>query len=254
MSGIGTGYDLGVDTYSPEGRIFQVEYASKAVDNSGTAIGICCKDGVVVGVEKLLPSKMVESSTMRRIYALDKQCGVCVAGLQPDGRQIVERGRDECSNYRDTNSVPITCSTLVDRLGYFMQLHTLYWSYRPFGCAVLVASYADDGPQLHLIDPSGTAYGYRASAVGKAKTLAKAELEKVKFEEITCREGVKEVARILTLVHDDAKDKLYEYELGWVCDESQQTFTLVPEAVKKEAVKYADEATRADKERTKDSN
>ena len=249
MSGIGTGYDLGVDTYSPEGRIFQVEYASKAVDNSGTAIGVRCKDGVVVGVEKLLPSKMLEPSTLQRVYPLDKQVGICVAGLQPDGRQIVARGREECRVYRDTNAVPITGKSLCNRLGEFLQMHTLYWAYRPFGCAVLLASYADDGPQLYLLDPSGTAFGYNACAVGKAKTLAKAELEKLKFDTITCREAVEQVATILTLVHDDSKDKVFEFELGWVCDESKQTFQLVPEAIRVAALAKAAANTKDSKEK-----
>jgi 20S proteasome subunit alpha 7 len=76
MSSIGTGYDLSVTTYSPDGRLYQVEYAYKAVDLSGTCIGIQCKDGVVLGVENLIENKMTEEGTNRRIYTVDKHSGM----------------------------------------------------------------------------------------------------------------------------------------------------------------------------------
>jgi hypothetical protein len=76
MSSIGTGYDLSVTTFSPDGRVFQIEYATKAVDNSGTVVGIKCKDGVVLGVEKLIPSKMLLEGSNRRIHAVHKHAGM----------------------------------------------------------------------------------------------------------------------------------------------------------------------------------
>lgn len=76
MAAVGVGYDLGSSTYSPAGRVFQVEYAEKAVKSHGTVIGICCSDGVVLGVEKIIQSKMLVPSSYRRIYSLSKHAGL----------------------------------------------------------------------------------------------------------------------------------------------------------------------------------
>ena len=241
----GSGYDLSVDTYSPEGRVFQVEYAAKAVDLSGTAIGIQCLDGVLLGVEKALPTKLADPSALRRVYPLDKQCGVCVAGYQPDGRHLMTRGREEARAYREVNACPISGTVLREKLGAFMQMYTVFGAYRPLGCATLLGSYGDDGPQLFLIDPSGETYGYHACAVGKGKTAAKAELEKLSFGTLKCREALKALVRILHNVHDE-KDKLYAFELGWVCEESKQTFCDVPKELVEEILKELRETEKKD--------
>ena len=93
MSGIGTGYDLSTTTYSPDGKVFQVEYACKAVENGGLAIGCKCKDGVVVAVEKLVQSKMLVPGTNKRIHAVSKHAGMAGTGLVPDVRTVVDRAR-----------------------------------------------------------------------------------------------------------------------------------------------------------------
>ena len=105
MSGIGTGYDLSTTTYSPDGKVFQVDYACKAVDNGGLVLGVRCKDGVVLGVEKLLAMKMLVPGANRRIAAVDRHAGMAGTGLAPDARQIVAvqvllRRQDPCANPR----------------------------------------------------------------------------------------------------------------------------------------------------------
>ena len=228
MSGIGSGHDQSCDTFSPAGRVIQVEYAGKAVDNSSTALGICCKDGVVVAVEKILSSKMLEAGSNSRCHAVDLQAGVCIAGVLGDGKNIVDRAKSEAEFSRSLWKEPMTGSNMAERVAEYMHAHTSHWAYRPFGCSILLASYADDGPQLFLSDPSGTVAGYHGCAVGKAKTVAKTELEKLNFQELTCREAVKKAAEILYQVHDSVKDKLYEIEIAWVCDESKRRFKHVP--------------------------
>lgn len=224
----GSGFDLSVDIFSSDGRVFQVEYAGKAVDASSTAIGLCCKDGVVVAVEKILQSRMLESSSNNRCHAIDRQAGICVAGVLPDGKYILQRARSEAQFARSLWKSPMRGSTLSTRIGEFMHLHTMHYAYRPLGCSILVASYSDDGPQLYLSDPSGTVAGYHGCAVGKAKTVAKTEIEKIDFTKLTCREAVKKAAEILHEVHDKVRDKLYDVEFAWVCDESDRKFVHVP--------------------------
>ncbi|KAI9093650.1 hypothetical protein K1719_027099 [Acacia pycnantha] len=115
MSSIGTGYDLSVTTFSPDGRVFQIEYAAKAVDNSGTVIGIKCKDGIVMGVEKLVPSKMMLPGSNRRIHSVHRHSGMAVAGLAADGRQIVARAKSEATNYESVygEQIPSRNSLIV---------------------------------------------------------------------------------------------------------------------------------------------
>ena len=224
-----SGYDISTDTYSPEGRVFQVEYATKAVDNQGTVIGIRCVDGVVLAAEKLLPSRNLDKRALQRVFQVDKQCGVCIGGSQPDGLFAMRQAREECSTYRSLNGNPIMGKTIAARIGEFLHMFTLYGAYRPLGCSLLVASYADDGPKLHMVDPSGTSTEYIGCAAGKAKTEAKSELEKLEFSKITCKEAVEKVQHILHTLHDDTKDTYFQFEFGWVTDETDRTFGFVPD-------------------------
>ncbi|GIL76213.1 hypothetical protein Vretifemale_5708 [Volvox reticuliferus] len=107
MSGIGTGYDLSATTYSPDGKVFQTEYAQKAVDNSSTVLGLRCKDGVVLACEKLVLSKLLVEGSNRRIHNIDRHVGVAVAGLAPDGRMVANRAWDEAASYKHVYGEPI---------------------------------------------------------------------------------------------------------------------------------------------------
>lgn len=245
MSSIGTGYDQSTTTFSPDGRVFQIEYASKAVDNSGTAIGVRCSDGVVMGVEKQKLSKMMVEGSNRRIFTVDKNSGIAVSGLMADARQVVNHARKESSNYADFYGGQIPGNVLCDRIAGMMHTYTLYWYVRPFGASVLLASYAEEGPQLYAVEPSGLSYRYFATAVGKSKNACKSALEKLDLSTLKCREAVTEVAKILYAQHDPAKDKPLELELSWVCDESKRLHALVPPALKLEAEEAAKAARAA---------
>ena len=98
MSGVGTGYDLQVNHISPDGQIFQIDYAGKAAENSGTAIAIRGKDGVVFAVEKIVTSKLYEKGANRRIFNIDTHIGMASAGLVTDARQLASIARDEVRN------------------------------------------------------------------------------------------------------------------------------------------------------------
>uniref|UniRef100_A0A0D6R5R7 Proteasome subunit alpha type n=1 Tax=Araucaria cunninghamii TaxID=56994 RepID=A0A0D6R5R7_ARACU len=235
MGSIGTGYDLSVTTFSPDGRVFQIEYATKAVDNSGTVIGIKCKDGIVLGVEKLIASKMLLEGSNRRIHAVHRHAGMAVAGLAADGRQIVARAKSEATNYEGQYGEPIPVKELCERVASYVHLCTLYWWLRPFGSGVILGGYDREGPQLYMIEPSGVAYRYFGAAIGKGRQAAKTEIEKLKLSEMTCRQGVVEVAKIIYGVHDEAKDKAFELEMSWICDESNRQHEKIPSDLLEEA-------------------
>lgn len=243
MSATGSGYDYSVTTFSPNGRVFQVEYATKAVEKSGTVVGVRCKDGVVMGVEKTVLSKMMSPGSNRRILTADLHTGIASCGIAADARQLVNQARSEAKNYKGFYGHSIPGRVLAERLAGHVHMHTLYWYMRPFGCSVMMANYDEDmGPQLYMIEPAGTVYRYFGAAVGKHKQAAKTEVEKLDFETITCREAVIEIAKIIYKLHDDIKDKAFEMEMSWVCDESGKKHVLIPQDLKDEATKIAIEA------------
>ncbi|KAF8211310.1 20S proteasome subunit [Mycena galopus ATCC 62051] len=245
MTSIGTGYDLSASTYSPDGRIFQVEYANKAVENSGTAIGLKVKDGVVLAVEKLVHSKLLVPGANRRIQTVDRHIGLATAGLPADGRTVGNRARDEAASYRDFYRSPPTLKTIADRIGQFVQMYTLYSSVRPFGISTILGAVDKDGPALYVVEPSGVFFGYHGAAVGKGRQLAKTELEKLKLSELTAREAVIEAARIIYLVHEDAKEKEFELEMSWIGPETNGLHVAVPKDLFAEAEGKAKEALEA---------
>jgi len=246
MSSIGTGYDLSPTTFSPDGKVFQVDYAQKAVDNAGTVIGLRCKDGVVLGVEKLVISKMLVEGSNRRVMPVDIHAGIATAGLCADGRQIINRARDEAAQYKSFYGDKIPGQVLCDRIASYAHLFTLYWYVRPYGVGTLLATYDHDGPQLYGIETSGIAYRYFGTALGKGRQLAKTEIERLKLDEMTCREGVLAIAKIIHMCHDEAKDKAFELELGWICDESNKKFARVPADLVAEAEAAAKAALEDD--------
>jgi len=237
MSSTGAGYDYSVSTYSPNGRVFQVEYAEKAVEKGGTVVAVRCKDGCVMGVEKTIFSKLLRKGSNRMLHTLDKGSGMAISGMAADARQLVNKAREEAQQYRTFWAHTIPGRVLADRIAGHVHMHTLYWYLRPFGCSVIIASYGEDGPGLYKITPSGVVYKYFGCAEGKHQLGAKGELEKINFETITCREAVNKIAEIIYKLHDDIKDKDFELELSWVCDESGKKHVRVPEELRAEAVK-----------------
>uniref|UniRef100_A0AAQ4P371 Proteasome subunit alpha type n=1 Tax=Gasterosteus aculeatus aculeatus TaxID=481459 RepID=A0AAQ4P371_GASAC len=247
-SSLGT-YDLSASTFSPDGRVFQVEYAMKAVENSSTAIAIRCKDGVVFGVEKLVLSKLYEQGSNKRIFNIDRH-------VVSFGPLHLHPCLSLFSNPPRPASDPcfLLLQHLSDRVAMYVHAYTLYSAVRPFGCSFILGSYdKDDGPQLYMVDPSGISHGYWGCAIGKAKQAAKTEIEKLQMKEMTCRELVKEVAKIIYIVHDEVKDKAFELELSWVGEVTNGRHQLIPEEVRQEAEKYAKDSLEEEDDSDEDN-
>lgn len=241
MTSVGTGYDLSNSVFSPDGRNFQVEYASKAVENGGTSIGLKCADGVVLAVEKIVSSKLLVPNKNNRIQTVGKHIGVVYSGMLPDGRNLVEKCRGEYSTYMNQYKVPITVPYLIDRMGGLLQAYTCYNSVRPFGVTAIIGGIDDKGPLLYMLEPSGTYWGYQGAAAGKGRQSAKNELEKLDMATLSAKDAVKEAARIIYLAHEDNKDKDFEIEITWCsASETKGQHQFVPEDLLKEAKEYAE--------------
>lgn len=232
-----------------DGRNFQVEYAMKAVENGGTSIGIKCKDGIVLAVEKIINSKLLVPGRNKRIQTIDRHIGVAYSGLLPDGRHFVNRGREESQNFKDIYKAPISVPNLMDRLGIYVQNYTCYNSVRPFGIVAIVGGIDENGPHLYMIEPSGAYWGYTGAATGKGRQSAKAELERLSFEELSPRDAVLAAAKIIHIAHEDNKDKDYELEISW-CSTSATggKHSFVPNELLEEAIALAREEEEDDEE------
>lgn len=193
-------------------------------------------------MEKIINSKLLVPGKNKRIQTIERHVGVAYSGLLPDGRHLVNRGRDEAHSYANIYKSPITVPLLMDRLGIYVQNYTCYNSVRPFGIASIIGGVDENGPHLYMIEPSGAFWGYSGVAAGKGRQTAKSELEKLNFEELTVKEAVKHAARIIHQAHEDNKDKDYELEITWCSlEETGGRHEFVPEELLQEAIKQAQE-------------
>lgn len=225
------------------------------MENGGTSLGIKAKDGIVLAVEKIINSKLLVPGKNKRIQTIDRHIGVAYSGLLPDGRHLVNRGRDEAQSYSNIYKSAITVPLLMDRLGIYVQNYTCYNSVRPFGIASIIGGVDEYGPHLYMIEPSGAFWGYSGVAAGKGRQTAKSELEKLNFEELTVKEAVKHAARIIHLAHEDNKDKDYELEITWCSlEETGGKHVHVPEPYLGEAIKLAQEDNDDDDEDDEDDD
>ncbi len=165
-------YDRAITVFSPDGRLFQVEYAREAVKRGTTAVGVKFKDGVILAIDKRIASKLVEASSIEKIFQVDEHVGCASSGLVSDARVLVDRARVEAQINRLYYDEAIGIETLVKKICDFKQTYTQYGGVRPFGTALLVAGVDDSGIYLFETDPSGALMAYRAGAIGEGRNTA----------------------------------------------------------------------------------
>ncbi len=172
-----TAYDRAITVFSPDGRLFQVEYAREAVKRGTTAVGVRSKTGVALLVDKRVSSRLVVPASIEKIFAIDVHVGCATSGLVADARALVDRARVEAQMNRVSYDEAIPVDTLTKRICDYKQSYTQYGGGRPFGTALLVAGIDSSGPRLFETDPSGALIEYRASAVGSGRAQALETLE-----------------------------------------------------------------------------
>ncbi len=180
----GRGYDMAITQFSPEGRLFQVEYAIEAVRRGTTAI--CCenKNSVVFAVEKK-SSELQVSLGSEKIFKIDDHIGVAIAGLTADARILIDKARVQAQinllSYDEKISVKDATLSICE----YKQAFTQNAGVRPFGVSFLIAGIDNKGPSLYLTDPSGAMWGYKAFAIGSGATEARTYLEANYKEDIS---------------------------------------------------------------------
>jgi len=183
-------YSFSLTTFSPSGKLVQIEYAINAVQQRPTALGIKAVNGVVVATEKKMQTPLIDETSVEKTANLTENVGVVYSGLAPDFRVLVKKGRKKAQEYYKVYKEHIPVSQIVRELASIMQEFTQSGGVRPFGVSLLVAGYDAKGPQLYQVDPSGAYWAWKASAIGKNYLNAQTFLEKRFNEEMEVEDAV----------------------------------------------------------------
>jgi len=172
-------YDSSTTTFSPEGRLHQVEYAIEAINNAGTCVGILAKDGIVMASERRITSGLLApSKSSEKTYKLCQHSACTVAGLTADANILIDQARRRAGQYQYQYDEDIPIELLVEHVCNYKQAYTQYGGLRPYGVAFLFAGYDTHyGFQLYQSDPSGNYSGWKATVIGATNQAGKSLLK-----------------------------------------------------------------------------
>ncbi len=182
------GYDRAITVFSPDGRLYQVEYAIETVRRGTIAVGVKCKDGIVIAVEEK-SKKLQISNIAQKIFQIDDHVGVAAAGYIPDARSQVDNARFFSQSNKMIYDEPVEVETIAKHLADQCQQYTQYAGVRPFGVALILGGVVNNKPELFLTDPSGTFISYDAIAIGSGSDDVTDFLEKTYKEDLTLDEA-----------------------------------------------------------------
>jgi proteasome alpha subunit len=178
------GYDRAITVFSPDGRLFQVEYAREAVKRGTTSVGIKARDGVALLVDKRISSRLLEPQSTEKIFQVDDHIGAVTSGLVADARALVDRARVDAQINRVVYNEPIGIETLAKKIADHKQTFTQYGGVRPYGTALLIGGIDDTGPRLFETDPSGALLMVKATGIGSGRNIVMEFLEEKYNEDI----------------------------------------------------------------------
>jgi len=179
-----TGYDRHITVFSPDGKLYQIEYAFKAIRLPGdTTIGIRGTDAVCLITSKKVEDKLIDASSVTRMHTITPTIGVVMTGRVPDARALVYKARSIAADFEFDNGYSVPVRHLSNELANYNQVFTQHAYKRVPGCSVMLAAIDDElGPRLYLVDPAGACYGYKAAATGNKEQEAMSTLEKLMKE------------------------------------------------------------------------
>lgn len=185
-------YSFSLTTFSPSGKLVQIEYALAAVSNGAPSIGIKCKQGVVLASEKKQKSMLVDVHSLMKIEPITSHVGITYSGMGPDCRVLIGKARKIAQQYQLLYGENMPTTQLVQKIANVMQEYTQSGGVRPFGVSLLISGYDvdDDKAYLYQCDPSGAYFAWKATAIGKNSINGKSFLDKRYSEDIELEDAV----------------------------------------------------------------
>ncbi|PSP61518.1 proteasome endopeptidase complex, archaeal, alpha subunit [Halobacteriales archaeon QH_8_67_36] len=220
-------YDRGITIFSPDGRLYQVEYAREAVKRGTASVGVRTADGVVLAADRHARSPLIERDSIEKIHEIDDHVGVASAGHVADARQLIDVARRQAQVNRLRYDEPASVESLTKEVTDYIQQYTQTGGARPFGVALLVAGIEDGEPRLFETDPSGTPYEWQAVAIGGSREDIQTHLEDEYTDEMDLEGGVELALRALASVNEDGLDAT-GVDIATIDVETQQ-FSKLPE-------------------------
>ncbi len=184
------GYDRAITVFSPDGRLLQVEYARKTVSQGTPAVGVVCKDSVVLIADKRIIDPLIVVKSVEKIFQIDEHIGATMSGLISDGRMLIERAQEEAQKHKLTYGESIDVWSVVKSICNFKQAYTQYAGTRPFGVSLLIAGF-DGGPHLFVTEPSGIYFEYKATGIGEGSEMINDYLKKNYKDNMSIEQGIK---------------------------------------------------------------
>jgi proteasome alpha subunit len=238
MEPFGQQYDEASTIFSPDGRLYQVEYAREAVKKGSTTMGFKWKDGVLLLAHKPETSRLVNMRSLEKIFQIDDHIACAATGLVADGRHLVEIAREEAQWNRVRFNEPISVKELVDILCEYEHLYTRFDGVRPFGVVLLIGGIDNKGKHLFSTDPSGAYLGYKAVCEGKKSIDAMTQLTKDYASNISLNQALELGLQTLKKITKQKFDT--EMIDAAVIDGKQGFYKLSPDALKRLVGKQAE--------------
>ena len=236
------GYDRAITMFSPDGRLLQVEYAKKTVRQGSTAIGIACRDGVLLITDKRVVDTLVVPEAVEKVFEIDSHIVATASGILSDARVLTERAQLRAQQHRVTYDSPIDVLTIVKDISNLKQICTQSGGLRPFGVSLLIAGVDEAGPRLFETDPTGIFFQYRATVIGEGEAEIEEMLKKEYKPEMSLQEGIK--FGVKSLVSFLGKDFNLDRIDGAYITIADKKFTKLKRS---DIEKYADEHKKSHK-------
>jgi|SRR3989344_4735366 len=185
------GYDRTSTMFSPDGRLLQVEYAKKTVRQGTSAIGVVCKDGVLLVADKRVVDKLIVPSSVEKVFQVDDHIAATASGIISDGRVLIERAQVIAQQNKVTYDSDIDVLTLVKEICNMKQVYTQYGGARPFGVSILFAGVDETGMRLFATEPTGIYFEFKATAIGESEIEIKDILNKEYKENLSIEDSLK---------------------------------------------------------------
>jgi 20S proteasome subunit alpha 2 len=184
-------YSFSLTTFSPSGKLGQIEHALAAVSQGISAVGVCSVDGIVLVTERKLASPLIDSNSVEKISEVCSTVGIVYAGMGPDARVLLDSSRKSAQAYKRLHKVNPSVAEVARNLASTMHDHTHSGGVRPFGCSLLVAGHDDHrGLSLYQVDPSGSMTAWKATAIGRSAIAARTFLEKRHSDKLALADAV----------------------------------------------------------------